>query len=123
VNRHERRRQARLERDWLIQLDIVDDLGLLRLITNEPQMALGVAAARQAMRGEMPPICASCDEEVRTAVSWAIISYSGQTIIAAICGACGSRSMRDLSTAVMRIAAPGARPVEPLNLHTQGGRA
>ena len=121
LNRHQRRRQARVERDWLIRLDIVDDLGLLRLFTKEPQFAGIVATVRRAMWSDSPPICAACDAEVRTAALWAIISYNRQTVIAAICGACGAR--RDLYTAVMRLAAPGARPVQPLNLHTQGGRA
>jgi hypothetical protein len=118
MNRHERLRAARLA-----QLELLDNHGLLRLIDKEPVFAPSLAAALRAMRSDRPPICASCDEQVRAAASWAIISCGEQTVIAAICSDCDALPKRDLALAVMHIAAPGARSVELANLHGRWGSA
>jgi hypothetical protein len=114
MNRHDRRRAAaRLSRDRIVRLELLDPVGLIRLIDRQPAFASGVGSALRAMATAEPPLCGSCGAEVRSAWIWGVISCGGRVAITAICGQCDTNP--DLGRAVL--AAAGAKPVEPANLH------
>jgi hypothetical protein len=116
MNRHERRRAAaRLSRDRIVRLELLDCHGLIRLIDRQPAFASGIGAALRAMGTAAPPLCGACDAEVRSAAMWGVIRCGERVAITAICGACGTRPDLDLGPAVL--AAAGAKAIEPANLH------